>query len=160
VAVGLGAAAKFAPLALAPLMWNPSGERSPRRALLYTAALAAVLLAAFLPFVPPGGLGDLYDRTLGFQLGRESPFSVWGQEPSLDWAQTLVQLAAVNLAALLVLVPARKSAVQVAALAAAVLIALQLGTVHWFYLYVVWFAPLVLVALFARHGLRSAELRP
>jgi hypothetical protein len=61
-----------------------------------------------------------------------------------------VQIAAVNLAIALLLFPARKSPVQVAALAAAVLIALQLATVHWFYLYVAWFAPLVLLALFAR----------
>jgi hypothetical protein len=37
----------------------------------------------------------------------------------------------------------------VAALAAAVLIALQLGVEHWFYLYIPWFAPLVFVALLA-----------
>jgi len=34
-----------------------------------------------------------------------------------------------------------------AALAAAVLIALQLTADHWFYLYLVWFAPLTWVAL-------------
>ncbi len=34
-----------------------------------------------------------------------------------------------------------------AALAAAVLIAIQLTVDHWFYLYLVWFAPLVWVAL-------------
>ena len=33
------------------------------------------------------------------------------------------------------------------ALAAAVLIALQLAVTHWFYLYLVWFAPLVFIAL-------------
>ncbi len=38
---------------------------------------------------------------------------------------------------------------QVAALAGAVLIAVQLGVTHWFFLYVVWFAPLALVALMA-----------
>ena len=31
--------------------------------------------------------------------------------------------------------------------AAAILIALQLGITHWFYLYIVWFFPLVMVAL-------------
>ena len=44
--------------------------------------------------------------------------------------------------------PARKTPTQVAALAAAVLIAVQLGATHWFYFYVVWFLPLVLAALF------------
>ena len=33
------------------------------------------------PFLPDGGLRDFYDTTLGFHAGRDSPFSVWGQEP-------------------------------------------------------------------------------
>jgi hypothetical protein len=149
--VALGTAAKIAPAALAPLFFNPSGDRRLRGPVLYTAAFVLVLVATVVPFLPPGGLSQLYDRTLGFQLGRESPMSIWGQDPSLDGLHTFVKIAAVNLAALLLIVPARKTLVQVSALAAAVLIALQLGVVHWFYLYVVWFAPLVLVALFARH---------
>jgi len=40
-----------------------------------------------------------------------------------------------------------RTVAQVAALGAAVLIALQLGAVHWFYLYIPWFAPLVFVAV-------------
>jgi hypothetical protein len=104
-----------------------------------------------VPFLPPGGLHELYDRTLGFQIDRESPFSIWGQEPSLNWLHVLVELGAVNFAAVLLIAPARKTATQVAALAAAVLIALQLAAVHWFYLYVVWFAPLVFVALFSAY---------
>ena len=40
--------------------------------------------------------------------------------------------------------PRRRDAATLAALAAAVLIALQLAVDHWFYLYLVWFAPLVL----------------
>jgi hypothetical protein len=48
-------------------------------------------------------------------------------------------------------VPRRKTPVQVAALGAAVLIALQIVAAHWFYLYIVWFTPFVLVALFALH---------
>jgi len=45
--------------------------------------------------------------------------------------------------------PRRKSLVQVAALGAALLIALQLTLQHWFYLYIVWFYPLLLVAMAA-----------
>jgi hypothetical protein len=37
----------------------------------------------------------------------------------------------------------------VSALAAAVTIAVQLPALHWFYLYIVWFLPLVLIAVFA-----------
>jgi hypothetical protein len=52
--------------------------------------------------------------------------------------------------------PRRRAATQVAALAAAVLIAIQLGATHWFYFYVVWFLPFVLAALFATHAERVA----
>ena len=47
-------------------------------------------------------------------------------------------------------VPRRRDVITVAALGAAVLIALQLGVTHWFYLYLVWFLPLLLIALLAR----------
>ena len=48
--------------------------------------------------------------------------------------------------------PRRPDLRQTAALGAAVLIAIQLAATHWFYLYVVWFVPFVLVALFAAHA--------
>jgi hypothetical protein len=76
---------------------------------------------------------------------------VWGQEPGLEWLQTVLKVMVTGLAVMIAVLPRQRDAVQVAALAAAVLIGLQLVTVHWFYLYIVWFAPLVLVALFAAH---------
>jgi glycosyl transferase family 87 len=158
--IGIGAAAKFAPLALAPLFADPNGERRARSQLVFAAAIVLVLVASIVPFLPPGGIHRFYDRTLGFQLGRESPFSVWGQDPSLKWLQTLLKVVAVNLAALLFILPERKTPTQVAALGAAVLIALQLPTVHWFYLYIVWFAPLVLIALFTRYEIGMAPAAP
>jgi hypothetical protein len=39
-----------------------------------------------------------------------------------------------------------------------VLIALQLGVTHWFYLYLVWFFPLVMLALLAEAPVRSRPL--
>ena len=47
-----------------------------------------------------------------------------------------------------------------AALGAAVLIALQLTVTHWFYLYLVWFLPLLLVALIARPGVTTPVAAP
>jgi hypothetical protein len=116
-------------------------------ALLTTAAVAVVIAATVLPFTPDTGLRDLYDRTLGYQAGRPSPFSVWGQEPSLEWLHTAVKVAVVGLGLLVAVVPMRKSPRQVAALGAAVLLAVELAVTHWFYLYVVWFLPLLLVAI-------------
>jgi hypothetical protein len=157
--VALGAAAKFAPLALVPLFATAASPRL-RSALVFLAVLVAVLAAAFLPFLPDGGAREVYDRTLGYQAGRESPFSVWGLEPGLDWLHTGVKAGVVALALLVAFVPRRKDAVQVAALAAAVLIAVQLAAEHWFYLYIVWFLPLALVALFAAHRGPGAPARP
>ena len=61
-----------------------------------------------------------------------------------------MQLAAVGLAVIVAVLPRRRDVVTLAALGAAVLIAVQLGVTHWFYLYIVWFLPLVLVALLGR----------
>jgi Glycosyltransferase family 87 len=153
IAIGLGAAAKFAPLALAPLF----ARRAP---VVFGAALALTVALAVLPFVPDGGLREIYDRTIGYQAGRGSPFSIWGQVDSLDWLQTVVKAAAVALALLVAFVPRRPDARQLAALGAAVLIALQLAVTHWFYLYVVWFAPFVLVAIFGAYRERADEPAP
>jgi hypothetical protein len=150
-AVGLGAAAKFVPLALAPLLATGTGGRGIRTPLVFAAVLAVVLAATIVPFLPDGGLRELYDRTIGYQAGRPSPFSVWGQEPSLDWLQTVVKALAAGLALLVAFVPRRKTPLQVAALGAAVVIALELAITHWFYLYIVWFAPLALVALLGQY---------
>jgi hypothetical protein len=149
-ALGLGAAAKFAPLALVPLFAR-------RRPLVFGAALALTLAITVLPFVPDGGLRELYDRTIGYQAGRPSPFSFWGQVDSLDWLQTVVKAGAVGLAVVVAFVPRRPDERQVAALGAAVLIALQLAVTHWFYLYIVWFVPFVLVAMFGAYREREPE---
>jgi uncharacterized membrane protein len=189
VAVGLGAAAKFAPLALAPLFATaaplaardaapnampsasaasadggapgPAPARHRFRDLLaFALALALVLVAAFLPFLPDGGPREIYDRTVGYQASRGSPFSVWGQIDSGETWRTVASVAAVALALIVAFVPRRKDALQVAALGAAVLIAVQLAASHWFYLYVVWFAPLTLVALFGAHRPARSPLPP
>jgi hypothetical protein len=175
--LGFGAAAKFAPLALVPLFaFSGSGSgaagsgagaaedavragagadrrRRWRSALLVVLAAAAVGVAAFAPFVPDGGLREIYDRTLGYQAGRPSPFSIWGQHAGLVDVWTACKVLTIALALAVAFVPrGARSPVQVAALGAAVLVALQLVASHWFYLYVVWFTPFVLVALFARHA--------
>ena len=149
--VGLAAAAKFAPLALAPLFaaGGGAGRRPLRGALVFGVVLAGVVVAAFAPFVPDGGLREVYDRTVGFQAGRDSPFSIWGQEAALEPVQTALKVGAAILALAFAFVPRRRGPVQVGALAAAVLVALQLTVEHWFYLYIVWFAPLALLASFA-----------
>ena len=161
--LGLGAAAKFAPLALAPLFATAGSTRRWRGAAVVLAVIALVIVAAFVPFVPGhGGLRALYDRTLGYQAGRASPFSIWGQHPGLVGLWTAVKVLAPAFAVAVAFVPRGRdrTPVQVAALGAAVLVGLQLAVSHWFYLYVVWFAPFVLVALFARYDDAAAGPAP
>ena len=57
-------------------------------------ALAAVVVASSRPFIPDGGVREIYDRTLGYQVGRESPFSIWGQHGSLEPLWTALKVAA------------------------------------------------------------------
>jgi hypothetical protein len=150
--VALAAAAKFGSAALAPLFATATGERRWRSALIFSLAFAVVGALCLLPFLPDGGVREFYDRTLGYQASRGSPFSVWGLAPSLDFLQPVVRAGAVALALGAALFPRFKTPVQVAALAAAITIAVQLTATHWFYFYVVWFLPFVLVAAFGEYG--------
>jgi len=128
---------------------RPRAQDTPRRpALLFILGALLVTAAVLLwPALDPG-LRTFYDRTIGIQAGRDSPFSIWGQT-SLEPIR-IALLALTGLASLLfAFVPPPKSLVQLAALSAALLILLQLTLQHWFYLYVVWFYPLLLIALAA-----------
>jgi hypothetical protein len=108
------------------------------------------------PAINPG-LSTVYDRTIAFQAGRDSPFSIWGQVPSLEPLRVAILAATAALSLLLAFRPRRKSLTQVAALGAALLIALQLTMHHWFYLYIVWFYPLLLLAMATASPTRSEE---
>jgi len=152
VTLALGAAAKFVPLALAPLFAR-------RRPLVFAAVFALTLAVVVLPFVPDGGLRELYDRTLGYQASRPSPFGIWGQV-ELDWLQTLVKVAAVGLALLAAFVPRAADDRRAAAMGAAIVIAIELAATHWFYLYVVWFVPFVLVTILGAYREEPAEEAP
>jgi hypothetical protein len=146
--VALAAAAKFGSAALAPLFATGDGERRWRSAAIFSVAFAVVAVVCVAPFLPDGGVREFYDRTFGYQATRGSPFSIWGLAPSLDFAQPLVRAGAAALALWVALWPRFKTPLQIAALAAAVTIAIQVTATHWFYFYVVWFLPFVLVASF------------
>jgi hypothetical protein len=150
--LALATAAKFAPLILAPLFATGVrglSIRSLRPAVVFSVAFAAVIALMLVePLIDPG-LATFWDRTLASQLDRSSPFSIWGQVDGIDWLQKSVFGLAALLAFAVAFVPRRRSVVQVAALAAAVLIGLQLAVDHWFYLYIPWFAGPLLIALSA-----------
>lgn len=149
--------AKFSPALLAPMLLTYESRR--RSQLLFALGFGVVgVLAMLWPAIDPG-LHTFYDRTIAYQASRDSPFSIWGQV-SLEPLRVAIVVATGALSLLLAFRPRRKSPLQVAALAAALLIALQLTMQHWFYLYVVWFYPLLLVALAALEPRSPAPPEP
>ncbi|HEY2477514.1 MAG TPA: hypothetical protein VGI17_02175 [Solirubrobacterales bacterium] len=115
--------------------------------ILFVLGFAAVTVAVMLwPTINPG-LKVFYERTIAAQAGRSSPFSIWGQDESLEWLRVALLAATGALALALAFVPRKKSLLQVAGLSAALILGVQLTLHHWFYLYIVWFFPLMLVAL-------------
>jgi hypothetical protein len=153
--LGLATMVKFAPaVALAPLLHVGSRRRT-RQAVLTCLGFAAGIGAglAWVAWRLDGSLLDdlrtFWQRTVAFQADRDSPFSIWGLY-GWDLARK-VGLAAFALAALVACVrPRARDAWQVAAGIAAFVIGAQLLTTHWFYLYVPWFLPFVLIACIAQ----------
>jgi hypothetical protein len=90
----------------------------------------------------------MWSHTIGFQLTRPDIFSIWALHPALSPMKLAVEAFAVMLALVVAFRPrGARTPAQVAALAAAVTIAVQLPALHWFYLYIVWFLPLLLIAV-------------
>jgi hypothetical protein len=126
----------------------PSSVTGPAVGRFLVAFIGMTALLMLWPAINPG-LHTFYERTIAYQGGRDSPFSIWGQVPSLEPLRIALLVATGALSLLLAFRPRQKTLVQVAALGAALLIAVQLTMHHWFYLYIVWFYPLLLVALAA-----------
>ena len=140
---------KFAPLALAPLLLRgvdpPPGRREIVR---FALAFALTVVLVMLPVILDNNWHAFWHDTISYQAGRTSPFSIWGLWGGLGVEQHLVQGATVALALAVMFVPRRRGLIEVAALGAAILIALQLGAGYWLYSYIVWFFPFVVLAVF------------
>jgi hypothetical protein len=155
--LGLAAAAKFSPAALLPL-YAGRERKGLKGSIICVAAFAGIVALAVGLYLPRGGIREFYDHTIGYQLGRSDVFSPWGLHPGLAPLQKIVEILAVLFAAAVAFVPRERSLGRVCALAAAVTIAIQLPATHWFYYYIIWFAPFVIVALLGRQPV-PAEVR-
>jgi hypothetical protein len=148
ILVGLGAASKFFPAILLPLVAAGQGDEKPGTVRKVLLAFVITTGGAFSIFMPSGGVQELWQHTLGFQLTRVDIFSIWALHAALAPIKIALELGAVALAVAVAFRPrGRRTPAQVSALAAAVIIAVQLPALHWFYLYIVWFLPLVLIAV-------------
>lgn len=150
---------KFAPSILGPLWASfPRAFRGwGRRALFVLGFVLAIAVTLPVIFMGDGSLGRFWERTLEWQLERDSPFSIWGQYPErLAGLQRIGQYFLIAIAVASYFWPPRKTLVQVAAGSAALLVGFQILLTHWFYLYIPWFFPLALIALLARDGKQKA----
>jgi hypothetical protein len=151
---------KFAALLLVPLWASyPESRRSTGKVAFaggFAAATAAAFSILLLEPSPAHAARVFWDRTFGWQVGRDSPFSIWGWGqyhaagiPDLGRLQPLAIGLLVVGSILVYFVPRRKNVLQLAALTAAVLLGFELTLTHWFYLYIPWFFPFVAFAVLA-----------
>ena len=156
-AVALAGWTKFGGLLLAPL-WASYPTLDLRRLVRFALAFTLATLASFVILLLEPDLWDairtFWTRTVGFQAGRDSPFSLWGWGqyhaegiPDLGFLQPVFAVLAVALALAAAFVPRKKGPIELAALTASILVAFQLSLTHWFYLYLPWFLPFVLLWL-------------
>jgi hypothetical protein len=165
---------KFASLVVAPL-WLTYPDRRPSRR--FVAGFVGATLAAFsVVLLEPSPLHELrvfWDRTVTWQIGRDSPFSLWDWRqyyarglPDLKLVQHVLQALLVIGALAAAFVPRRKSPLQLAALTAALLAGFELVLTYWLYTYIPWFFPFAAIALLApvalhrRHEDEDAEIPP
>ncbi len=148
---------KFAALIVAP-MWATYPGRRPSWQFLV--GFAAATLAAFsVLLLEPSPLHEarvFWHRTVAWQVGRQSPFSLWDWRqyyarglPDLHLLQRVLEVVLVAAALAAAFVPRRKSPLQLAALTAALLAGFELVQTYWLYTYVVWFFPFAAIAVLA-----------
>jgi hypothetical protein len=129
---------KFATLIVAPL-WLTYPDRRPSGRFL--AAFAAATLAAFsVVLLEPSPLHELrvfWDRTVTWQVGRQSPFSLW------DWGQYHARgLPNLHL---------------VQRVLQALLAGFELVLTYWLYTYIPWFFPFAAIAVLAPAAVVRAQ---
>jgi hypothetical protein len=145
---------KFAHLLVAPLWASyPEWRGRARGQLVFLGGFLLATAAAFSILLldpnPIHAAHVFYDRTIKFQVGRDSPFSIWDWKqygagyPDLHLVQRALQVLLVIAAIAVYFVPRRKTLRQLAALTAVLLIGFELVLTHWFFLYLPWFFPFV-----------------
>ncbi len=156
VFAALAATTKLAPLILVPLLATHGAPPASRVRTIAKFAVAFAVVAAIMmiPVWLQGDLRLIWDRTVGFQIDRGAPFSVWGWYGGLDGLQRAVQVATAAFAIAAAFIPRRRDVIGLAAVAGAILVALPLGMTYWFYLYIVWVLPFAFVAFLAREPAR------
>ena len=167
-ATALAGWAKFASLLVVPLWLTYRSGLRPASLVRFAVGFGVATALAFsILLLEPSlwnALETFWERTIAFQVGRDSPFSIWGWGqyhaagiPDLASLQTVVQVVTIVLAGVVAAVPREKGPLELAALTAAVLLGVQLSLTHWFYLYLPWMLPFALLAVLAPRSAPADE---
>ena len=151
---------KFAAAVVAPLWLSYPDWRKRRTQERFLIAFILTTLAVFCILLlepdPYHAARVFWDRTVAWQMGRASPFSIWDWRqyhaagiPNLHVGQWICEGLLVTGAIAAYFLPRRKSPLQLAALTGALLLGFELCLTHWFYLYIPWFFPFTALALLA-----------
>ncbi|HUA12386.1 MAG TPA: glycosyltransferase 87 family protein [Solirubrobacteraceae bacterium] len=160
---------KFSPLALLPL-WATCGGDAKRPRTRSVAAFSVTFVAAtcviFVPVAAHNTLATFASRTFGYQSGRVPVDSLWGilWAANPAWLGVLSRLAhgvlLVATAVIAISLPRmnlRRDTAGVAAASAVILIMVEGCLSYFAYSYVLWFAPLVIVALWLAGDARAPD---
>jgi len=141
---------KFAPLAIVPLFASLRNKT----ATFIGFGVSALVLFSILA-LDSDGIALFWHRTIDYQLGRVTPMAIWTlglYHPGwydLRLPQHIFQIAAGIGIVALAFFPRRrrKDAAAVAALSGAVILVAQMAASYWFYPYICWWLPVVMIAL-------------
>jgi len=155
---GFAGLTKFAPFGLAPLLWRGLGPRrpGPRATAVFVLCYGLAVALPLLPVILSHDWHYFWTDAIAYQAERPAPFSIWGLwggygQSLRPFEHIWLGLVVAGGLATAVFPRGERNLMQVAALGAAILIGLQMGVSYWFYLYVVWFFPLVAIALVLAH---------
>jgi hypothetical protein len=160
LALAMGVWVKLVPLILLAI-WIPYRRRGLVRSCAPALALSVALTGLLLLLGGAGGFSAMANA-ISFQFQRGSFFAPW-YTFGVQWLQPLVQagVLAILVASVLCLradPSIRRDPVRLGALAAALLLAVQLAANYWTWSYLPWVFPFLAIALFmAQHGAAAAE---
>jgi len=151
---------KLVPLILLAV-WVPYRRRDLNRACIAPVVLSVALTGLLLALDGPTGISAMVSA-MAFQFQRGSFFAPW-YTFDVGWLQPLAQAAVLALLLTFVLLlradrAARQDIVRLSAIAAALLLGMQLAANYWTWSYLPWVLPFLLLALLLADSPTSSAL--
>ena len=148
--IAAGFSIKLYPLILAPLWMMHDGPKRRSVVGFIVGGVGAILLSFWVLLLdgqPLEAARLFYERTIAFQGGRETPWTLFTQVPELGFLQQPLLAAVILLAFVVAVWPRKRTVRRLAAFSAALVIGFELAANYWFYPYVTWFEPFVFLSL-------------